>query len=647
MEQLRMHFDIDPCEAVDRRVSLRARRARFDNRRRQCQAADDDFIAHAMTLEHGVFDNASRYLASLSVTKRRRAGKTYTPQDIVEFVLDQAGYDSGQPLEDFSILDPSCGAGVFLAVAALRLAVRLRNLGVDLNASGGCRRFLHTVSNNIFGVDVDRSACVLARATVRRVVVSIVRRELPADFFRRNIARADYLLGTVRRVRHAKHTTSFIVGNPPYVSTTNLAKRYKTKLRSRFNTARGRIDLYTLFIERAVSQLESGDRLAFITPDKFLISITSGNLRSMLLQSGRIRSIATFTSHRIFEKAATVPCVFVFERGAGSGDVRVLECYRRVGRGAQIKVALTSTVPSSYLRANSWHISAREGLSALADRIQNHARTLKDVSARISIGLATGLDSAFVIRERQSMEFEPEIIRAAIRGRDLGRYQHVDPGLKIVLPYRFDLEARCALLVNIRDYPLTYSHLRRYRELLSKRHCVRVWGKRWYDIHDPVRFDLACSPKILVPDIANTNRFVYDPGQYCPLHSAYYIIPTTGIDHLFLTAVLNSKPIEFLLRLRTPIVKDGFSRYRRQFLAPLPIPIAPQAEEEKIADLVRSGELTMAEDFVLRLFDLSQADVSSIDDFLQKRRAPNEAEETGYVVDRWSRIQLWKSSADR
>jgi len=162
--------------------------------------------------------------------------------------------------------------------------------------------------------------------------------------------------------------------------------------------------------------------------------------------------------------------------------------------------------------------------------------------------------------------------------------------------------------------------------MLEKRHCCRVWEKVWYDVHDPVPFDLAIQAKILVPDVARSNRFAFDPGRYCPLHSTYYVIPKS-IDPLYLTAVLNSKPIEFLIRLLAPVVKDGFSRYRRQFLLGLPVPQTSIAHMVDIAQAASIGDRVRVEELVTPLFGLSSGERRAIDRFLsdlitQQRRSP-------------------------
>jgi len=62
----------------------------------------------------------------------------------------------------------------------------------------------------------------------------------------------------------------FVIANPPYVSIEKLSEEEKARYRSAYASARGRFDLYFLFLERSVRQLNPGGRLVYITPEKFL-----------------------------------------------------------------------------------------------------------------------------------------------------------------------------------------------------------------------------------------------------------------------------------------------------------------------------------------------------------------------------------------
>jgi hypothetical protein len=238
------------------------------------------------------------------------------------------------------------------------------------------------------------------------------------------------------------------------------------------------------------------------------------------------------------------------------------------------------------------------------------------LTRRISAGFATGLDSVFVAPSAALAHVEPELRRRAVRGRDVLTHRIDDPGLEIIIPYRFAGDGTPSL-VELAEYPCARAYLETARDELSRRHCVRVWDKAWFDLHDPVPMDLAAQPKILVPDLASSNRFAFDPGERCPLHSAYYLLPTDEVDPLYLTAVLNSRPIEFLVRLLAPIAKDGFSRYRKQFLAPLPVPHASRKDQRAVRRAVEAGDHARAESLVIRSFALSADDLARMAEFIR------------------------------
>jgi hypothetical protein len=224
-----------------------------------------------------------------------------------------------------------------------------------------------------------------------------------------------------------------------------------------------------------------------------------------------------------------------------------------------------------------------------------------------------------VLRGEEGQKLEPDLRRPAIRGKDLSAFRADGPDLEIILPYLPAAQGRPEL-VDLDRFPRTKTYLEANRAELETRHCVRTWQKLWYDIHDPWTLDITGMTKILVPDVACTNRFVLDEGQYCPLHSAYYIIPDRG-EPKYLTAVLNSSALEFLVRLLAPVVKDGFSRYRRQFLVTLPIPEANEQAQKEIVAAVEANDLSKADDLCCRLFGLSREHMRAAHSFLKRARS--------------------------
>ncbi len=555
------------------------------------------------------------YAAALESDDRRSSGRVYTPQPLVDFVLDLCGYTEAGG----SILDPACGSGFFLLGAVERIARRLG--GTPARWSTRTQRaLLSSVQAQVFGIDVDPAACELARESVRRLVQNLVHpTALPPKYFERNVLCGDFLLSPKVSDVVAGWSPRFIVGNPPYVTTTRLTTDHKATLRKAFQTASGRLDLYTLFIEAGLRVLDEGGRLSFITPNKYLLSTSAKPLREFALANASLRAIANFDSHRVFDDAATVPCVTVFERGeARTSTVDVSLCGIKETPARQVEVRERAVVQGGEFGSSPWFGALSPNLRGLAARLRSKGPHLGAIVTRISAGIATGRDNLFVVGPELARGIEKELLLPVLRGREIGRYELRPSQDHLVLPYRFGPGG--ASLVALSRFPGAYRHLARSKADLLARHCVRTWGKKWYDVHDPVSFDLRSTTKIVVPDVADTNRFAVDPGTAIPLHSAYYIVPR-HVEPYALTAILNSLPLEFLIRLEAPVVKDGFSRYRKQFLETLPIPTLDAADAQSLARSVKAGNHAAADALALRVWGLGREELDEMRQFLRNRRA--------------------------
>lgn len=556
-------------------------------------------------------------------------GQVFTPSVLVEFILDQAGFVASADITEKPLLEPACGPGGFLVAAARRLADAVDANAGKLSRKARIRLLTDVLARNLWGIDVDLKAVRAARTALRSFLHERTGVAPPGDLFARNIVAADFLLDNaiLKLPPIAEQTLSFVIGNPPYVPTTALTLAHKDLLRERFSTANGRIDLYGIFIERAIALLREKGLLSFIVPDKFLHSQSAQSLRAFMLRAGALRSIACFDSHKVFEDAATVPCVFVFERGANSdGCFRALDCdYRNGIAPAHVAVNRDDCLPVSRLETGAWRTRSN-ALEAVAEAISGNHPKLGQLAVRISAGLATGRDSVYVVSAEIARNLDRELLRPAVRGRDIGRLAVDDPDLFILLPFAFDRSG--STLIDIRDYPRTYRYLRKFRTEMEARHCVRAWSKAWFDIHDPVLEDPTRLKKVLVPDIAAGPRFAFDNGRRCPLHSAYYIVPKE-MDGRLLAALLNSKPIEFLIRMRAPVVKDGFNRYRRQFLIDLPIPTVDEDTSEEIVQAADRRDFDRLDAVAAGLFRLSDIHLNTIDGHLGQFRYRQSSKERG------------------
>jgi hypothetical protein len=176
--------------------------------------------------------SASHYVRTISLDERRRNGTVYTPQALVRFILDQAGCTLDE-LDDTPVLDPACGAAVFLCEVLKRAAIRIGRGRLPL--AGSERRLLiRFATQNLFGIDIDPQARLLALDALRARLQHLAPGPLAPDFMANNIIEDDFLTGdAVRRLRPIRRGGfAYVVGNPPYVATTRLPTAYKVQLRT-------------------------------------------------------------------------------------------------------------------------------------------------------------------------------------------------------------------------------------------------------------------------------------------------------------------------------------------------------------------------------------------------------------------------------
>lgn len=492
-------------------------------------------------------------------------GAVYTPVGIARFLVDRLREHAGEAPGTW--LDPACGDGALLEAIVEHLAH-----GTEAPHLG------ELVAERVFGIDIDPLACGRARSALVRAVERHGGKP-PADGYADNIACRDFLLDPLP---HGWPPPTRIVANPPYVSATKLTVELKRQLGRRFGVAWGRLDLYGLFLEQALGTLPSRGSLCFITPDKWLTSDSSGPLRAYVTSTGTVCSIARFDRHDLFPGVATVPCVTVIAKGMPRRDEVPVEWHDLDQAGTPVPTGLVETVRLER-SGRPWHAHPETPDGALT-------APLHQLVSRISVGVATGLNRCFVLDQGDALDagIEPELLRPAIRGRDILDDHLGTSGKVLLVPYLFDAQGGAARTVDLREYPHAARYLSRFRDELERRHCVRVWGKKWFELHDPVLFDLASRPKIVLPDVAFKPRFALEDGTRVPLHSAYYLLLRTDspLGPADLLRALRSDATEAWLRRRAPTAKSGYRRFRAQALRDLPIPVPhlPAGQQGRLLD---------------------------------------------------------------
>lgn len=114
-----------------------------------------------------------------------------------------------------------------------------------------------------------------------------------------------------------------VIGNPPYVSVKGISTENKKIFSQIFETGKGRFNLFTLFIEKAINILEKNGVLTFIIPEGILSNIEYIHSRKYILDFGNLNVISLF-SERVFE-AAVDTCVISFIKNNTFQDIKIYQ----------------------------------------------------------------------------------------------------------------------------------------------------------------------------------------------------------------------------------------------------------------------------------------------------------------------------------
>ena len=254
---------------------------------------------------------AGRNNATNELTPAKKYGVVYTPPAIADQLITDAlnawCSDDQSIFSPSSILDPACGAGLFLVRALRKL---LSAHGQEIPPLSRDKRIARALSR-LYGVDRDPLAvqitklCLLMVAREHSPTLTLSAQHL-------NIWCGDALLAPLDTGASADGTTAvpfawrrdlppaahggfdIIIGNPPYGLSRDerLSAEENRRLKADFQQFRsGKVNKYLLFMARALDLLDPKGCLSFIVPNAWLGIDGGAPLRHRLLQARSLQMI--------------------------------------------------------------------------------------------------------------------------------------------------------------------------------------------------------------------------------------------------------------------------------------------------------------------------------------------------------------------
>lgn len=579
-------------------------------------------------------------------------GVVNTPKNITDLVVGQTlaplyKYELFPKWSTYCVADICCGSGNFLLSAYEYILNRYTMYYLETDKDNALQRGIliskgadsYTLSfdkkyqilkQNIYGVDIDNLATEVAKFSllikliedvsldeIRNHSVSTHSKVLPN--LDNNIRNGNSLVDSkyltynshlyedaelISQIKLFDWNTEFrgkkfdaIIGNPPYIRVQNMVHYSESEYQylksdiSEFETAKAELlDKYYLFLERGLELLDSGGRLGYIIPHKFMLIKAGTVLRKMLSEKRCVETIIHFGTEQVFKGKSTYTCLLFLEKTNHKkfkiGFVKNLNEYYATN---QVEL---QEYPIEYLSTTPWSFLSEE-IVLLLDQVKDKCQTLEEISD-IFVGLQTSADMIYIIKAQKEGNgltyfvdckgkeqcVETDILKPCIYDIQLEKYADIKPNMMIIFPYHmvngkpilYSLDEMKA------SFPKTLAYLEGYKEDLEKRSLSRRTEGNWYQFGRSQSIKRFSKGEHLIWSVLSTEgNYVYDDKMTCftgggngPFYGLERKISTKESLY-YIQALLNYWLLERVVKSKASTFRGDYYSHGKQFIAKLPI----------------------------------------------------------------------------
>lgn len=420
--------------------------------------------------------------------------QVFTPENYVRELLDSVGYT--EHLYGKKILENSCGDGNILVAVVQRYID-------DCVVNGLSRtRIKNGLARDIYGVEIDPEQyqkCIdnLNSVLQKNNINSIEWKIFNKDYLRWN--------STLQ--------FQFIVGNPPYITYSELKRKEQKYVKETFETCvKGKFDYCYAFIEKGIKSLAQNGKMAYLIPSSIFKTVFGLNLRNYM--KSYITVIKDYTQEKMFDNALVKSSIMVLDKQRQQSILH----YKDMTLETETNIPINQLTDKWFFSVNSV-----EGMHRFGDYF------------KVSHVVATLLNKAYVLKEKNYQETEQgflcnghNIEKTTVRDTATPRSLRYKKNEKIIFPYRYDN----GCLVRYKDgefetsYPEATAYLNDFREELNDRQSDT--NAKWYEYGRSQALSGLDSDKLLMSTVITENVVVYRLTRECIPYAGMYIVRCGG-----------------------------------------------------------------------------------------------------------------------
>lgn len=327
-----------------------------------------------------------------------------------------------------------------------------------------------------------------------------------------------------------------VIGNPPYVFGGNegIDLSHKNIFKERYESGKGKINLFTIFIERGLKLLNRFGQFTYIVPNTYLRVTSYNDSRKLLIDNYRIYNVSDFGTN-VFEDAITTAVVIIASNETPNTNSLISICNQE----SVVNEINQFSLKSNYVITQNNSI---EGTQIL-DKLNLNSILLGELCKELIFGVVITKNKDEVVSNIKKEGYKP-----FLEGKDIGRY-YIRQSSKFL------------------DYQPKLLHRARTKEVFEVKE------------------------KLLIQRITGGNqplKVAYDNSQYYNKESINNLIlnENSNFNIKYILALLNSKTINWFYNSQFTNSSTLTVNISKEYLSQLPIKKTSKTNQDKIVKLV-------------------------------------------------------------
>lgn len=314
------------------------------------------------------------YEFALDSNEKKIMGQFYTPVSIVRTIMKEINLNKVDLSKEIRIIDPACGAGIFLVEIVSKLKKR-GLIGLELASF---------VYNSLFGNDINPFAVILTKLSLAFELLSTINDANYANEFINKYLCFENIKFRNTVTHMDDKLYDFIIGNPPY---------FKIKDRKFENSQIydeiifGQPNIYAIYIYWAILHCVKNGKVSFIVPQSFRTGLYFRELRRKLYNLNIISIIDFKSRKKIFKDVEQAVLILTFK----NSNKKISKVKIAHVEELDVKNADTYSISSKNIMFNEkydffFFVPRQIGMHEVLEKVYSDSFNLKSTNDKLSFG---------------------------------------------------------------------------------------------------------------------------------------------------------------------------------------------------------------------------------------------------------------------